>query len=59
MSPDVYCTMSPDIRKDRGKMGHDVELWFWAPETNTARIQKVHIAVLHILCSLIEGELFG
>ena len=29
------------------------------PATSTARIQEVHLLVIHSLCDLIDGQLFG
>jgi D-sedoheptulose 7-phosphate isomerase len=35
-----------------------VDLALCAPSTSTPRIQEVHISLIHILCELIERELF-
>ncbi|MDH5433144.1 MAG: phosphoheptose isomerase [Gammaproteobacteria bacterium] len=48
--------------KDGGEMAgligpNDVEIR--VPSNSTARIQEVHIVVIHILCDLIDNRLFG
>ncbi len=48
--------------KDGGAMGeclseHDIELR--VPAASTARIQEVHLLVIHCLCDLIDVHLFG
>lgn len=48
--------------KEGGKMrallgSGDVEIC--VPATNTARIQEVHLLVIHCLCDLIDTQLFG
>ena len=45
--------------RDGGVLAKEVEIAITVPSTNTARIQECHIAVGHILCELVEGELFG
>jgi D-sedoheptulose 7-phosphate isomerase len=45
--------------RDGGALAKAVELAITVPSTNTARIQECHIAVGHVLCELVEGELFG
>lgn len=37
--------------------GHDVELR--VPSTSTARIQEVHLVIIHALCDHIDNQLFG
>ena len=41
--------------RDGGKTGRLVDVHVNVPGTNTARIQEVHRAVLHVMCELIEG----
>lgn len=45
--------------RDGGALAKEVEIAITVPSTNTARIQECHIAVGHILCELVEDELFG
>jgi D-sedoheptulose 7-phosphate isomerase len=45
--------------RDGGALAKAVELPITVPSTNTARIQECHIAVGHVLCELVEDELFG
>ena len=42
-----------------GKMKEPVDLCLRVPSDNTPRIQECHMAVSHVLCYLIEKELFG
>ena len=35
----------------------DIEIC--VPSTSTARIQEVHLLVIHCLCDLIDAQLFG
>lgn len=45
--------------KGGGKLKDDVDVCLEIPSTDTARIQECHITIGHILCSIIEKELFG
>jgi len=45
--------------RDGGALAKGVEVAITVPSTNTARIQECHIAVGHVLCELVENELFG
>jgi D-sedoheptulose 7-phosphate isomerase len=36
-----------------------VDICFSAPSTVTARIQECHVLAIHIICALVEEELFG
>ena len=42
----------------RGKLGEDVAT-INVPSTNTARIQECHILIGHIICGLVEADIFG
>ncbi|MCS5709163.1 phosphoheptose isomerase [Candidatus Berkiella cookevillensis] len=64
----VYAAHSKGMRvvaltgRDGGELtrilkGQDIELR--VPGTNTARIQEVHILIIHCLCELIDHLLFG
>ncbi|RMF60947.1 MAG: SIS domain-containing protein [Calditrichaeota bacterium] len=44
---------------DGGKLGKMVDLPLIVPSTNTARIQEAHILIGHILCLLLETELYS
>ena len=45
--------------RDGGALAKAVEVAIIVPSGNTARIQECHIAVGHVLCELVENELFG
>jgi len=45
--------------RDGGALAKAVEIAITVPSTNTARIQECHIAVGHLLCELVDDELFG
>ncbi len=47
------------LGKDGGKLKSLSDLSIVVPSENTPRIQEVHICICHILCELIEKELFG
>jgi D-sedoheptulose 7-phosphate isomerase len=47
------------LGKDGGKLKGLSDFSIVVSSDNTARIQEVHICVCHILCELIEKELFG
>lgn len=40
-------------------LGEAVDLWLKVPSTDTPRIQESHITAGHIICYLVEKELFG
>ncbi|KHE91556.1 MAG: D-sedoheptulose 7-phosphate isomerase [Candidatus Scalindua rubra] len=44
--------------KDGGRLKDHVDVCLEIPSTDTARIQECHITIGHILCSIIEKELF-
>ncbi|MFH1238677.1 MAG: phosphoheptose isomerase, partial [bacterium] len=41
-----------------GKVAHSVDLALAVPSDNTPRIQEMHITVGHIICEIVENELF-
>jgi D-sedoheptulose 7-phosphate isomerase len=43
--------------KDGGEAGRSAEIHINVPERSTARIQEVHITVLHLICELVESDL--
>lgn len=45
--------------KDGGLLKDAVDICLKIPSTNTPRIQECHITVGHIVCSIVEKELFG
>jgi D-sedoheptulose 7-phosphate isomerase len=45
--------------RDGGELARIAELAIVVASSNTARIQECHIAIGHLLCELVEGELFG
>ncbi len=42
-----------------GKLKHLVDIPITIPSANTQRIQEGHITVAHIICELVENELYG
>jgi D-sedoheptulose 7-phosphate isomerase len=44
--------------RDGGALAKAVEIAITVPSKNTARIQECHIAVGHVLCELVEEDLF-
>lgn len=44
--------------EDGGALQNQVDFCFHAPSKSTPRIQEVHITVAHILCELIEQDIF-
>ena len=47
------------LGRDGGKLKNLSDLSIIVPSSNTPRIQETHICICHILCELIEKELFG
>ena len=45
--------------KDGGLLGSAADICLKIPSNNTPRIQECHITVGHIVCSIVEKELFG
>ncbi len=45
--------------QDGGSLKDLVDICLQVPSRNTARIQECHMTVGHILCSIVEKELFG
>lgn len=45
--------------EDGGKLKDVADLVIMVPSNNTARIQEAHITIGHIICHLVEKELFG
>ena len=41
-----------------GKLANHSEVCIKVPSNNTARIQEAHILIGHIICELVEKELF-
>jgi len=46
------------LGKGGGRLAAQVDVAISVPSDVTARIQECHIAVIHVLCELVEGELF-
>ncbi len=44
---------------DGGKLAEIVDLAIIVPSNNTPRIQESHITIGHIICNLVEREIFG
>ena len=47
------------LGKDGGKMKSISKVEIIVPSGNTPRIQEAHLMILHIICELVEKELFG
>lgn len=45
--------------RSRGRLRECVDICFQAPSDKTPRIQEAHIAVWHIICAVVERELFA
>jgi D-sedoheptulose 7-phosphate isomerase len=43
----------------RGRMAEEADLVLAVPSDNFSRVQEAHIAIIHIVCELVEKELFG
>jgi phosphoheptose isomerase len=46
------------IGRDGGKLAGRVEVPIVVPSERTSRIQETHIAIIHVLCELVDEELF-
>ena len=42
-----------------GRIGDHCEICLRVPSTTTARIQEAHIMIGHVICGLVESQLFG
>ena len=42
-----------------GKMASLADVSICVPSQDVQRIQEVHLSIEHVLCSLVEQELFG
>lgn len=47
------------LGRDGGEIGRCVDLNVTVPSQETPRIQEAHLVIIHILCDLIEKELFS
>jgi len=47
------------VGKDGGKMAEKADIALVVPSDSTPRIQESHILIGHILCDIIEKEIFG
>ncbi|WP_353616517.1 SIS domain-containing protein [Clostridium sp. D33t1_170424_F3] len=45
--------------RDGGRLAELADCSLIAPEQETYRIQEVHLAVYHLLCAVVESELFS
>lgn len=45
--------------KDGGKLSQIADLTIEVPSSDTPRVQEAHITILHIICFLVERELFS
>lgn len=47
------------LGKDGGKLRSEVDLALVVPHPETARIQEVHAMIVHLLCQILEAEMFS
>lgn len=47
------------LGKDGGKLKNTSSVEIIVPSDNTPRIQEAHLMILHIICELVDMELFG
>ena len=47
------------VGRDGGKMAKMADIALVVPSNSTPRIQESHILIGHILCDIIEKEIFG
>ena len=47
------------LGKDGGKLKNTSKVEILVPSHNTPRIQEAHLLILHIICEIVENELFG
>ena len=47
------------LGKDGGKLKNTSSVEIIVPSNNTPRIQEAHLMILHIICELVDKELFG
>ena len=58
MAKNNNCRTVAFLGGDGGKISAQVELALIVPVAETPRIQEVHLTMIHILCDIIESELF-
>ncbi len=46
------------VGKGGGRLASHCDVVIQAPSHVTARVQECHIAVIHVLCELVDAELF-
>ncbi len=56
---EIGCITVGLLGRDGGIIARQVDIDLTVPAVNTPRIQEAHIAILHILCGLVEKEMFG
>ncbi|MCD6527977.1 MAG: D-sedoheptulose 7-phosphate isomerase [Desulfuromonas sp.] len=59
MAADKECTTVGLLGRDGGEIASQVDLALTVAVNDTPRIQEVHLTLIHILCDLIESELFA
>ena len=47
------------LGNDGGELKGQADVEIIVPSNNTPKIQEVHLGILHIVCELMEEELFG
>lgn len=59
LARELGCATVGLLGKDGGTIGPMVDLELTVRGSDTPRIQEGHITIIHILCDLVEQELFG
>lgn len=59
LARELGCATVGLLGKDGGSIRGMVDLDLTVPANDTPRIQEAHITIIHILCDLVEQELFG
>ena len=58
MPPFNIVLFEPEIPQNTGTIGRLAEIAVIAPEKETYLIQEYHLAIYHLLCAMVEYELF-
>lgn len=59
MATDKECYTVGLLGRDGGEIASSVDIALTVTDNETPRIQEVHLTLIHILCDLIESELFA
>jgi D-sedoheptulose 7-phosphate isomerase len=59
LADEIGCTTIGLLGRDGGAIKEIVDLELTVPSGDTPRVQEGHIAIIHIICDLVERRLFG